>query len=124
MKGLILDDEIEVVVEVDSDADIVTSHFFPPLDDPKMVRAVNKLNEDQITYSKRGRPNDNSGLAGRRFYNAVCTRCANIFVRDKDGKPCELTNDTEGWKKRVPAHIKVAAAATFVSRRGEMNTGN
>ena len=125
MNGIVLDDgQIEVVVAHDPDEEITTSHFFPGYDDPKMVRAINELNENQLIYTKRGRPQENSGPAGQKFYNQMCLHCARIYVRGKDGKPQELTPETEGWKKKVPAHIKTAAAAAFIARRGNIQTGN
>ena len=70
MDGLIIgNDEIEVV---NDHGEFTTSHFFPGYDDPKMVAAINLLNENQTQFSKRGRPKENAGPSGRKFYNDMC----------------------------------------------------
>ena len=102
---------------------VLSSHFFPGHDDPKMVRAINALNENQMVYTKRGKPKENSVSAGRKFYDEICIRVERVFVRGEDGQPVPLPMD-KGWKKKIPTHVKVSAAAVFLSRRGELNTGN
>ncbi len=111
----IVNDEVEVIYE-HSEA-VTSSHFFPPEDDPEMVRAVNELNEGQTVYSRRGRMKDTSRRAGIKFYNAVCLRCQRIAHRTKDGKIKELGTE-EGWSARVPANVKQGVASHFIARRG------
>ena len=120
VKGFILDsEEIEVVVPHDPDEEITSSHFFPGYDDPKMVRAVNELNGNQLLYTKRGKPKENSSAAGQKFYRTMCLRTERVYVRGEDGEPVPIAHD-EGWQRRIPPHVQVAAASAFISKRGDI----
>lgn len=111
----VVNDEVEVVYE--HSENITSSHFFPPEDDPKMVRAVNELNENQTEYSRRGKTKDTSRRAGVKFYDTVCLRSERIGRRTKEGKVKEIGTG-EGWQAHIPVNVKQGVASHFVARRG------
>ncbi len=111
----VVNDEVEVLYE--HSENITSSHFFPPENDPKMIRAVNELNEGQTEITRRGRTKDTSRRAAKRFYDAVCIRCERIAHRAEDGKVVEIGSG-KGWLAHVPVNVKHGVASHFVARRG------
>ena len=86
--------------------------YFPPADDPEMVRAVRKLFADRGTTGRGGNALVKMFDARIRFFDSQCSRVENAEAKNETGEYVPLC-DLADWKEKFPSQYKVSIALQF-----------